>query len=301
MTLSTTNGLTYAVVLKLLEGLENKGHHLYCDNYYSSPTLFTDLRRLGFGACGTVRLNRRGLPEAIKSQSRMNKGDVQSVTENGLLSMKWMDKRAVTMISTIHEDSMVSTPRRSRFADHGREVVQKPQCVVEYNHNMGGVDLSDQMVTYYSFSHRTVKWWRRVFFHLIDTTTVNAYTLYTESTQSSRKLTHINFRIELAKGLLQQAGVEIEALSGDDSAGQCEVVPPPLRLTGKHFPEKVPSTASGRPGQLECVVCSNKRGRGKVTSTYRCKTCKKALCVVPCFELYHTCTDPTRHIQTIAA
>ena len=191
------------MVLKLLEGLENKGHHLYCDNYYSSPTLFTDLRWLGFGACGTVRLNRHGLPEAIESQSRMNKGDVQSLTENGLLLMKWTDKRTVTMISTIHDDSMVSAPRWSRFADHGREVVQKRQCVVEYNHNIGGVDLSDQMVTYYSFNHRTVKWWRRVFFHLIDTTIIIAYTLYTESTQSARKLTHINFRIELAKGLLQ--------------------------------------------------------------------------------------------------
>ena len=44
MTLDTTKGLTYAVVMKLVEGLQNKGHHLYCDNFYSSPDLFTDLR-----------------------------------------------------------------------------------------------------------------------------------------------------------------------------------------------------------------------------------------------------------------
>ena len=44
-------GATHAIVLKLLEGLKGKGHHVYTDNYYSSPALFGDLRRLGFGAC----------------------------------------------------------------------------------------------------------------------------------------------------------------------------------------------------------------------------------------------------------
>ena len=141
-----------------------------------------------------------------------------------------------------------------------------------------------------------------MFFHLIDTTIVNAYILYSQSTQSSRKLTHVNFWIELAKGLFQQAGEEIEALSIDPSSqsgSRSEAVPPPLRMTGRHFPEKVPPTPSGRPAQLECALCSRKKGRSRVTTTYRCKTCVKALCIVPCFELYHTCVEPTRHLQPI--
>ena len=129
---------------------------------------------------------------------------------------------------------------------------------------------------------------------------MNAYILYTQSSQSTRNVTHVGLRIELAKGLLQQAGELIEALSPTtQSAGRSEAVPPPVRLMGRHFPEKVPPTTSGRPGQLECVVCSKKRGRGKVTSTFRCKTCLKGLCIVPCFELYHTCADPTRHIEVL--
>ena len=58
------------------ECLEHKGH--YCDNYYCSPVLFNDLRQLGTGACSTVRLNRRGLPEKIMSKSTMSKEDVRS-------------------------------------------------------------------------------------------------------------------------------------------------------------------------------------------------------------------------------
>ena len=50
--LDDSSGVTHGVVLKLTEGLE-------LDNYYTSPTLFTSLLQLGFGACGTVRINRR--------------------------------------------------------------------------------------------------------------------------------------------------------------------------------------------------------------------------------------------------
>ena len=68
-------GATHAVVLKS-EGLDGKGH-MYTDNYYSSPALFGDLRRLGFGACGTVRKNRRGLPDET-TKAKLKKGEVVS-------------------------------------------------------------------------------------------------------------------------------------------------------------------------------------------------------------------------------
>ena len=50
--------VTHAVVMKLLEPLKNKGHHIYMDNYYTSPNLFLEMKSTGFGACGTARINR---------------------------------------------------------------------------------------------------------------------------------------------------------------------------------------------------------------------------------------------------
>ena len=67
---------THTIVLKLLEGLEGRGHHVYTNNYYSSPALFGDLQHLGFGACGTVRKNRRGIPDEMKA--KLKKGEVTS-------------------------------------------------------------------------------------------------------------------------------------------------------------------------------------------------------------------------------
>ena len=78
---------------------------MYTDNYYSSPALFGDLQHLGFGACGTVRKNRRGLPDET-TKAKLKKGEVASKqTDSSVLVLKWMDKREVMMLSTIHDES----------------------------------------------------------------------------------------------------------------------------------------------------------------------------------------------------
>ena len=48
-------GLTVAgkVIIDMVNGLENKGHIIYCDNYFTSPALVAKLYKLGFGCCGT--------------------------------------------------------------------------------------------------------------------------------------------------------------------------------------------------------------------------------------------------------
>lgn len=132
-------GMTHAVVVKLLEGLEGRGHHVYTDNFYTSPALYGDLRRLGFGACGTVRVNRRGVPTEMKAA--LKKGETTSTQiDSSMMVLKWMDKRPVVMLSTIHDDSFVTKKRRSRTAQDGQEDILKPLVVEEYNQNMGGVD-----------------------------------------------------------------------------------------------------------------------------------------------------------------
>ena len=70
------------------------------------------------------------------------------------MCLKWMDKRVVTMLSTFHTDEMMVKRRRTRRSDTGIEEIAKPVMIEEYNKYMGGVDLSDQMVQSYGYSHR---------------------------------------------------------------------------------------------------------------------------------------------------
>ena len=61
------NELTYRVVTKLCRPIYDKGYHVFMDNYFSSPELFAELVRNQTGACGTLKLNRRGVPEELKT------------------------------------------------------------------------------------------------------------------------------------------------------------------------------------------------------------------------------------------
>ena len=65
-----------------------------------------------------------------------------SSKDDGILSLKWKDKREVLMLSTYHDQSMVTKSRRSRRVDGGIEDMQKPKVVDDYNQHMGRVEKS---------------------------------------------------------------------------------------------------------------------------------------------------------------
>ena len=54
---------THATVTELTRKIEGRGHKLYMDNFFSSPELFDDLVKKQIYCCGTVRPNRRGMPQ----------------------------------------------------------------------------------------------------------------------------------------------------------------------------------------------------------------------------------------------
>jgi len=66
----------------------------------------------------------------------------------------------------------------------------------------------------------------------------------------------------------------------------------PLRLTERHFPKILaPNDGKANPTSKCKVCCSNTDKDGKKTrkeTRYYCTDCHVALCVTPCFELYHT-------------
>ena len=51
--------------------------------------------------------------------------------------MQWYDKRILSILSTFH-DNTAKVERCSRHAVGGREIVEKPEAITEYNKYMGG-------------------------------------------------------------------------------------------------------------------------------------------------------------------
>ena len=75
------------------------------------------------------------------------------------------------------------------------------------------------------------------------------------------------------------------------------------RLCERHFPSAIPKGEGKkreRPSRC-CFICSYIPGhffKQKRTS-YWCEECRKPLCVVPCFKIYHTERDFKKHGQLL--
>lgn len=271
-------GISGSVVSTMLESYLGQGHTLFVDNWYTSPTLFHYLHERMTGACGTVKPNRKFM---AKFPIGLQKGDVVHKQANNILAVKWKDKRDVHLLTSVHEPKL----QRSENIDHSTNTfIDKPEAVIVYNQNMRLVDKSDSMMSSVECSRKTMKWYKKMFFHLIDCAVLNAHILY--QVKTGEKPTLHDFTREVIRQLLEQYSEPLptagrrRAPHGDD----------PTRLTGRHFPKHIPPTAAKKNAQKPCHVCrtSTLRPKQRKDTRFMCVPCDTALCLDPCFEVYHT-------------
>ena len=192
----------------------------------------------------------------------------------------------VIMLSTECSAKSVAVAARQS----GSEPQTKLVVVHTYNQQMNGVDIADQHAVYYSLLRKTVKWWRKLFFWLIETAVVNRYTLY-NCTVTPRRPNHLAYRRAIVESL----------------ATRYLASAPPCHQTGRPCKRQHPEQSEpqrlnrqlhliDRATQLhDCVVCSD-RATKICRTIYFCKTCidTPALCTHPCFKRYHTLTNFTQ-------
>jgi hypothetical protein len=91
-----------------------------------------------------------------------------------MLALAWKDKRTVSVLSTSHNaQTQPYAPRRRES-----EPISKPNVNCDYTAKMGGVDIADRYTLTYSFGWKSKKWWRKLFFWLLDVSVVNSFILY---------------------------------------------------------------------------------------------------------------------------
>lgn len=66
-----------------------------------------------------------------------------------------------------------------------KDVIFKSKVICRYNEHMGYIDLTDHFIASYSFiSCKTIKWWRKMFFWLVEVAIVNSFILYSTTRES---------------------------------------------------------------------------------------------------------------------
>ena len=122
--------------------------------------------------------------------------------------------------------------------------------IVDYNKHVLGVDKLDQLMSYYSFLHKSVKWRRDVFFWIHEVAVVNAYIIYNELVlkQGDKPLRHIAFRRQLIASLSEPiSSVILRACPSPRASVNIERLRPV-----PHFPQE--STK-----RRNRIVCSNRK------------------------------------------
>ncbi|XP_039659942.1 piggyBac transposable element-derived protein 4-like [Perca fluviatilis] len=278
-------GLAYDSVMSLMnKEYLGSGFHLYVDNFYTSPKLFKDLFNLNVGACGTYRGNRKDVPHTELNVLKKNapRGSIRWIREGPLVFVKWMDTREVSICSTIHPAFSGNTVKRrvkTRGGDWTTKCFPCPTPIRDYNKHMGGVDMSDQLIQYYSVHHKSMRWYRTLFFHFLDIAATNSYLLHKELCREKQEepMSHRDFLQELTA---QLCGVTVKT--------------PPAQTRSSHVPVAIAKildvSRKASYGRRPCVNCRQTR-KAKQATPWKCKECDVALCVISdrnCFEAWHS-------------
>ncbi|PNF29055.1 hypothetical protein B7P43_G13906 [Cryptotermes secundus] len=206
---------------------------------------------------GTLRLNRKNIPTEVKTK-KLKKGETICQHSGPVTVMKWCDKKLVTMISTYHDDSQTKVTVR------GKEI-EKPKTVVDYNHNMGGIDMKDQTLQMYLIERKRMrKWYHKLFRRLLNASVLNSLILFRQNTKTN--IEHLSFRILLVEGLFAKYATGETRVTQPGRHASDNTVP---RLTERHFLRRLTGTGKKARLQRRCVVCTG-------------------LCLDDCFEAYHT-------------
>ena len=147
------------------------------------PNNFYLERKIPSFIAGTVRGNQKGLPQAVVGkQVKLKCGEKVFRWKGNLLCLKWVDKRPVAMLSSIHQ--AVETQVKINYL--GQPVI-KPFVVHDYNMKMGGVDTTDNFLSHY-VTPKCFKWSKKLLLHFISMVILNAYILNRK--YGNKKMSH---------------------------------------------------------------------------------------------------------------
>lgn len=265
---SIESNLGKKVVIDLSKNL-SPGHVLYFDSYFSSVGLFEELQKVGIGAVGMLKKNSRGLPKDFYNQ-KLKSGEGKVLVHRDFSNIKAVKSKDTKMYFIMTSCTGTNEVEVQRFNSKDKSFINTKRiaCVADYSENMHGVDRFDQMCSYYSYKRKTIKWWKHVFFYLLEVSLNNAYILFKQNYKGPKMVPRKHFRLSIVEKLFEKNEKYHTAVRRNKD-----------RLTIYHFPLLYENYRS------LCMNCLKNRNK-KTVSRYYCESCEVSLCIM-CFEEYH--------------
>ena len=103
-----------------------------------------------------------------------------------------------------HESELQILTQKCCCASGRRQPKDIPQPILTYNEYMGGVDLHDQHRSYYPVGRSCSKWWRYIFWFVVNSSLVNSWIILKKTMRpevKSRKIYDpLEFRLNVYQG-----------------------------------------------------------------------------------------------------
>ena len=151
---------------------------------------------------------------------------------------------------------------------------------------MGGVDLSDMLISLYAIDRKSKKWYMRVFYHLISISISNSWLLYWRHLQQmygpNSKFIPLSQFIESIAHALARAGKTDRRFSNETRPSIAAEIRPVADVrydSVDHLP-----IHSGKRMRCKITNCTG-------TTRFSCRKCGVSLCLnenTNCFISYHT-------------
>ena len=212
------------------------GYELFTDNFYTSPILLTELLQYGIVSTGTLNVTRKHIPTEVVTVKKMaEKRTVSRGTgyyfrkeKTDITYCVWHDTKTVLLASTAyagHSESSVKQRVKDAVTNESvKKDVPCPIMLMKYNKSMGGVDKSDQYISYHNILRKTSKYWKTCFYHLVDIAVVNSHILYNWiQVENGEKVLSVNqFRDALILQIITTYGNQIQP-TGKPRFRSCKV------------------------------------------------------------------------------
>ncbi|CAG5023328.1 unnamed protein product [Parnassius apollo] len=156
--------------------------------------------KLSFIGDSQKEQERGRLPKEILKE-KLKKGDTCVMENNdGLLVLRWKDKRDVLALSTWYTPGFVNVrSRRNR-----NKLTMKPTLIADYNRHKCSIDYSDQMDSYSNPARRSLRWFQKLAIELLfSTSLINAFILFkTSKNLTFKKYTIKTFKKNICRALM---------------------------------------------------------------------------------------------------
>ncbi|KAL8597307.1 hypothetical protein ACOMHN_056070 [Nucella lapillus] len=189
--------------------------------------------------------------EAVTTAGSDINEDDDETLDSAVSVLRWMDKKPVHVLTTkMDPRQMVNIISRNNRSNQKL----KQEAVQDYIDHMAGVDKSDQLMSYTPFHRKTMKWWKKMFFHLFTLSIIQSSILHEiyHTGRGGKKLPLKQFvvRLGLAMNDRYQAGVAAAAAAAAGQAAANPPVPavaPPAPVPAAAPPPPVPAAAPPAP------------------------------------------------------